>query len=119
MKYSEGTQNLHLQKIYELVAENPSISSRALCAAMERQGFHLNRAYVLKLMWKACARLVDEGQGRREKITERIQWRRDLIAMIDEYYLKIRDHVRRHAAEFPEPMSEEEIEAWLRGKNRL
>lgn len=91
MKYSKQQRQLHLEQVYSVFSKDPRMSARYLWRELDRQGLHLNRSYVTKLMWKACDELTAEEKRKSDLSADLLKWRMEVIQATREFYEKIRE----------------------------
>lgn len=91
MKYSKEQQWLHLERVYSVFSQDPTMSARFLWRELDRQGLHLNRRYVTKLMWQACTKLTAEEKRKSNLSADLLKWREEVIKAAREFYEKIRE----------------------------
>ena len=85
MKYSKAKQNLHIEVIRQILAEDPDISARMLWKELEKRGYHLNRKYATKLLWRACDAITTDKKAKAEKQPEILEWYRQLKAITADF----------------------------------
>ena len=104
MKYSKEQQKLHLEKVYAIFSQDPNMSARYLWRELDRQGLHLNRSYVTKLLWQACSKLTSEEKRKSDLSADLIKWHEGVIRTVREFYEKIRELNRESPLEDDNPL---------------
>ena len=100
MKYSKAKQNLHISKVLSIMVKNDPefsrLSSRDMCQELEKEGLHLNRGYVLKLMERATL-FIEKTLKRKEFVSDATEgWLKDLVALVGEFYMKLMAQLRHY-----------------------
>lgn len=84
MKYSKKKMDHHLELVYNEICINPSLGTRGLCNELRKQGIHLNRGYVAKLLWLALDRLIDQQIRINRKWVEFVEWRKGFVGLLQD-----------------------------------
>lgn len=94
MKYSRNQRAHHLEIVLGILSEDPDASSRAVWQDLRNRDVFLDRGYVNKLVASAHAEWAQKERNRRSMAEEREAWREVACQIVDDFYTKIRDHIR-------------------------
>lgn len=94
MKYSRNKRAYHLEMILGILSEDPDASSRAVWQDLRGKDVFLDRGYVNKLVSQAHAGWAQKERNRRIMAEEREEWRQVACQIVDDFYTKIREHIR-------------------------
>ena len=93
MKYSKSKQKHHLEKIATILLRDHQMSSREICRTLDKEGFHLSRGYVSKLMQDAELLATQREIDKENILVEIRKWLEELSILVNDFYFEFKDRV--------------------------